>query len=90
MKLKKNIFPRNPKGIAKCLDISGFWIVEYSITIESGRMIALQDQAYYVPRLPKDFRIISPQGIRTSYGFKGTFIAHCHDDHDSYAELNLK
>ena len=35
-------------------------------------------------------RIISPQGIRTSEGYKGTFIAHCHDEQDGYAELNLK
>ena len=53
-------------------------------------MIALWDQAYYVPGLPKYLRIISPQGIRTSEGYKGTFIAHCHDEYDSYAELNLK
>ena len=40
--------------------------------------------------LPKDLRIISPQGIRTSEEYKGTFIAHCHDEQDGYAELNLK
>ena len=32
----------------------------------------------------------SPQGIRTSEGYKGTFIDHCHDEQDVYAELNLK
>ena len=53
-------------------------------------MIALRAQAYYVPGLPKDLRIISPQGIRTSEGYKGPFIAHCHDEQDGYAELNLK
>ena len=53
-------------------------------------MIALQAQAYYVPGLPKDLRIIYPQGICTSEGYKGTFIAHCHDEQDGYAELNLK
>ena len=53
-------------------------------------MIALRYQAYYVPGLPKDLRIISPQGIDTSEGYKGTFIAHCHDENDRYAELNLK
>ena len=53
-------------------------------------MIALQAQAYYVPGLPKDFRIISPQVIRKSEGYKGTFISHCHDEQDGYAELNLK
>ena len=35
-------------------------------------------------------RIIFPQGICTSEGYKGTFIAHCHDENDGYAELNLK
>ena len=53
-------------------------------------MIALRAQAYYVPGLPKDLRIIYPHGIRTSEGYKGTFIAHCHDDQDGYAEINLK
>ena len=53
-------------------------------------MIALRAQAYYVPGLPKYLRIISPQGIRTSEGYKGTFKGHCHDDQDGYTELNLK
>ena len=35
---------------------------------EIGRMIALRDQVYYVPGLPKDLRIISLQGISTSEG----------------------
>ena len=70
MKLEEKKFPRNLKGIAKGLEISGFGIVGYSVRSESGRMIALQDQAYYVPGLPNDLRIISPQGIRTSEGYK--------------------
>ena len=53
-------------------------------------MIALRYQAYYVPGLPKDFRIISPQVIFTSEGYKGDFAAHFHDKYDGYAELNLK
>ena len=53
-------------------------------------MIALQDRAYCVPGLPKDLRISYPQGIRASEGYKGTFISHCYDDTDSYAELKLK
>ena len=53
-------------------------------------MIALQDQAYYVPGLPKDLRIISPQGICTLEGYKGNFLAHCHDEHDGFVELNLR
>ena len=53
-------------------------------------MIALRDQAYYVPGLPKDLCIIYPQVIRNSEGYKGTFIAHFHDEQYCYAELNFK
>ena len=53
-------------------------------------MIQLRSQAQYVPGLPKDLRIIYPQGIITSEGYKGTFIANCHDEHDSYEDINLK
>ena len=90
MKLEEKKFPRKLKGISKGLEMSGFGIVEYHVRSESGRMITLQAQAYYVPRLPKNLRIISPQGIRTSEGYKGAFIAHCRDEHDGYAKLNLK
>ena len=44
---------------------------------------------FYVPKSPKYFRIILPQGICTSEGYKGTFAAHFHDEHDSYTELNF-
>ena len=60
MKLEKKKFPRNIKGIAKGLEISGFGVFEYSVRSESGRMIALRDQACYVPGLPKYLRIIYP------------------------------
>ena len=53
MKLEENNFPRKLKGIAKGLEISGFGIVEYSVRSESGSMIVLRDQEYYVPKLPK-------------------------------------
>ena len=53
-------------------------------------MIALRYQAYYIPGLPKGLCIISPQGICTSEGYKGTFIAHFLDEQYVYAELNLK
>ena len=59
--IEDKTFPGNLKGIEKGLEISGFGIVEYYVRIESGRMVVLQDQAYYVPGLPKDLRIISPQ-----------------------------
>ena len=80
MKIEEKTYPRNLKCIAKGLNIYGFGIVDYSVRSESGLMIALQDQAYYVPGLPKDLRIISPQDIRTSEGYKGAFISHCHDE----------
>ena len=79
MNLEEKKFPRKLKGIAKGLEIYGFGIVEYSVRSESGRMIALRDQEYYVPGLTKDLRIISPQGICASERYKGDFIAHCHD-----------
>ena len=90
VKLEQKTFPRKLKGIAKGLDISRFGIVEYSIRSESGHMIALRDQAYHVPGLPKDVRIIYLQGICTSEGYKGTFIAHFHDEHNGNADLHLK
>ena len=68
LKLENKKSPRKLKGIAKGLEISGFGIVEYSVRSESGRMIALQAQAYYVTGLLKDLRIISPPGIHTSKG----------------------
>ena len=66
MKLEEKTFPINIKVIAKGLEIYLLGIVEYSIRSESGRMIVLRDQAYYVPVLPKYLCSISPQGICTS------------------------
>ena len=63
MELEENMLPRNPRGIEKGLDISGFGIFEYSDRSESGHMIALRDQAYYITGLSKDLRIIPPKGI---------------------------
>ena len=65
MDIEEKILPRNIKFIAKGLGISVFGIVEYYIRSESGRMIAIQDQAYYVPGLPKYLRIIPSQRICT-------------------------
>ena len=58
IKLEEKKFPRKLTGIAKGLEISGFGIVEYSVRSESGCMIELWYQEYYVPGLPKDLRII--------------------------------
>ena len=90
LKLEEKTPQRKIKGTAKGLEISGFGIVEYYVRSESGRMIALRDQTYYVPGLPKDLRIIYPQVIHTSEGYKGTFIANFNYEQDGYAELNLK
>ena len=49
MKLEEKTPPINLKGIEKGIEISEFGIVEYSVKSESGRMIALRAQAYYVP-----------------------------------------
>ena len=68
MDIKEKIYPRNIKGIEKYLDIFRFGIIEYYVRSESGRMIALRDQTYYVPGLPKDLHIILPQGIIISEG----------------------
>ena len=65
MELEENISPRNLKGISEGLEIFGFGMIEYSVRSEIGCMIALRDQAYYIPGLPKDLRIIPPQGICT-------------------------
>ena len=61
LKLEDEMFPKNLKGIAKGLEISGFGIVEYSVRRKSEHMVALEDQAYCVPGLPKYLRIISSQ-----------------------------
>ena len=58
--LEEKIFPRKLKGIAKFLEISGFGIIKYSVRSESGSVIALRGQAYYIPVLPKCFCIIYP------------------------------
>ena len=78
MEIEEKMPPRNLKDIAKGLGIYGFGIVEYSVRSEIGCMIELQAQAYYVPGLPNNFRIIYPQVIHTPEGYKGNFIAHCH------------
>ena len=90
LKLEEKTFPINLKGIEKGLEVFGFRIVEYSVRSESGRMIALQDQAYCISGLSKDLCIISPQGIQRSEGYKDAFIPHFHVEKDNYAWINLK
>ena len=65
MELEEKTFPRKLQLISKGLENSRFGIVEYSVRSESGNMIVLQAQAYYVPGLPKYLHIIYPQGIHT-------------------------
>ena len=88
MKLEDNTFPIMLEGISKGIESYGFGIVEYYVKSESGCMIELQKYEYYVTSLPKDLCIIYPQFIHTSEGNMGTCIAHCHDEHDCYAEIN--
>ena len=61
--LEEKTLPRNLNFISKGLGIYRFIIFEYYVSNESGLMIALKDQAYYVPDLLKYLRIIKPQGI---------------------------
>ena len=68
VKLEEKKFPRKINGIAKDIEISGFGIVEYSVRSESGCMIALWYQEYYVPGLPKYLCIILLQVICTLEG----------------------
>ena len=68
MNLEENMFPINFKGVAKGLEIYVFGVFECSVRSESGRMIALQVQAYYVTALPKGLSIISSQDIHTPEG----------------------
>ena len=90
VELEEKMLPINLKGISKVLEISGFGIDKYSVRSESGHMITLRYQACYVPGVPKDWLISYPQGISTSEGCRGIFIAHFHYEYDSYVELNLK
>ena len=78
------------KAYQKGLEVHGFGVVKYSARSESRHMIVLRDQAYYVPGLLKDLRIIYPQGLLTLEGYTGALIDHFHDNHDSYKELNLE
>ena len=68
MEPEKKMPPRNLKGIDKGLKIYGFGIVGYSIRSKSGSMIEIWAQAYNLPGLLKDFRILDPQVICTSEG----------------------
>ena len=60
LKPEEKIFPINLKCISKGPEIYGFGIVEYCVRSESGRIIALRAQAYYVTGLPTYLRIIYP------------------------------
>ena len=87
--IEYKIYPINIKGIDKFLDIYGFSIVEYSVRSESGRIIMIPNQKYYVPRLLEYLFIISPKVILTSEGYKVAFISHCNDDNYRYVEIKL-
>ena len=69
-----NIFPRKIKYAAKGLEIFGFDIVYYSVRSENGCVITLRYQAYYLYGLSNNFRIVYPQYIHTSEGYKDNLI----------------
>jgi len=78
-------------GIAEGLKIAGAGYVEYCLKSDEGIEIVLRLKAYYVPDLDSSTRLISPQGIRTREGHKGSFVAHTNDDDpDSFSELLIK
>ena len=62
--------------------MNGFGIVDYSARVYSGHIIALRDQAYYVPGLTKDLCTIYLQASFTSGVYKGTFVEYCHNEHN--------
>ena len=64
--LEESKLPRKIKSVTKFIYISGFWVVKYYVSSDIEFTHELQDQTYYVPRLPKVFSIISPQDIHTS------------------------
>ena len=90
MVLEEETLSRNIESISKSLGISIFGIVEYSVSSESGRFIAIYDKVYSVPELPKYLCIIYLQGICTSEIYRSFFVYNCYDKHESYAELKLK
>ena len=57
--IEDKTLPRNLNFISKGLGIYRFIIFDYYVSSESGLMIALKNQAYYVPDLLKYL----PQGI---------------------------
>lgn len=84
------------KGIAAGLDIKGKGIVEYNVRLPSGEFVTLRMHAFWVPALGPSIRLISPQGIRSTLGFQGSYIAHTNEnfngeyDPDAYSQLLLR
>jgi len=84
------------KGIAKGLQIQGVGTVEYTIQDDANNDVTLRLKAYWVPKIGNELRLISPQGIRTVEGHRGSFICHTQDDTEdaalrgSDAELQFK
>ena len=60
--------PIKLKVVAKVIDIDVFEMLEYYVRSENGHINTLRYQAYNIPGLQKDLRIIYPQGILTSEG----------------------
>ena len=78
-------------GFASGLDIKGVGIVECVVLDDKGAETTLRLKACCVPGLKSVTRLVSPQGMKTSDGLKGSFTAHSNeDDPDSFAELHLR
>ena len=77
-------------GIASGLKIEGFGFTRYNIQVSDGTSVELRMKSFYVPGL-NDTRLISPQGIKTVDGLRGSLEAYCNDDDpESFALLRFR
>ena len=78
------------QGIAEGLDIEGSGKVQYALTDQNSSQAILQCDAYLVPKLHPNLRLISPQGIKTNKGDKATFTIHMLDEAKNDPTLEIK
>ena len=79
------------KGIASGLQIEGTGIVEYHLLGDNEELIRLELEAYYVPALPKDLRLLSPQHLKTVEGHRASVVCHSGDNSGpGFAELLIR
>ena len=89
--LNESIIKVVMKGIASGLQIEGKGIVEYHLLGDNEELIRLELEAYYVPALPKDLRLLSPQHLKTVEGHRASVVCHSGDDSGpGFAELLIR